>query len=162
MTFSIRTTFILIFLGCTGLNLTALYFQYGMDMHPCPLCITQRIFVFAVGLCALVAAIHNPAVLGRRLYSGLGIVAAGAGASVSLRHLWLQSLPEDQVPACGPGLSYMFENFPLQEAVNLLLQGDGNCAEVSWSLLGLSMPAWVAIAFAGLIGLNLWQMWRRA
>ena len=161
MTLTIRTTFLLIFLGCTGLNLTALYFQYGMDMHPCPLCITQRVFVFAVSLCALAAAVHNPAKLGRCIYSGLAILAAGVGGSVSLRHVWLQNLPEDQVPACGPGLSYMFENFPLQDAVNLLLQGDGNCADVSWEMLGLSMPAWVAVAFAAMIIVNLWQMWRR-
>ncbi len=157
---SIRTTFLLIFLGCTGLNLTALFFQYVMDMPPCPLCITQRIFVFLVGLSALIAAIHNPAALGRRIYALLGIVAAGFGLSVSLRHVWLQNLPEDQVPACGPGLTYMFENFPLQEAINLLLQGDGNCADVSWMFLGLSMPAWVAVCFVGLIGINLWQMLR--
>lgn len=162
MTLTIRTTFLLIFLGCTGLNLTALYFQYGMDMHPCPLCITQRVFVFAVGLSALLAAIHNPAQLGRRLYAGLGIIAAGIGAGVSARHVWIQNLPEDQVPACGPGLSYMFDNFPLQDAINLLLQGDGNCADVSWSLFGLSMPMWVALAFAGMIAVNLWQIWRRA
>ncbi|MBU3068771.1 disulfide bond formation protein B [Aestuariicella sp. G3-2] len=160
-TLSIRTTYLLIFFGCTGLNLTALYFQYGMDMHPCPLCITQRIFVFAVSLCALLAAIHNPAQLGRRIYSSLAIIAAGFGLSVSLRHVWLQSLPEDQVPACGPGLSYMFENFPLGDAVNLLLQGDGNCADISWTFLGLSMPAWVAVCFVGLIALNLWQMFRK-
>ncbi len=162
MTLTIRTTFLLIFFGCTGLNLTALYFQYGMDMHPCPLCITQRVFVFAVGLCALIAAIHNPAQLGRRLYAGLGIIAAGSGAAVAARHVWIQNLPEDQVPACGPGLSYMFDNFPLQEAINLLLQGDGNCADVSWSLLGLTMPMWVVVAFAGMIVVNFWQAWRRA
>ncbi|MGH1372055.1 MAG: disulfide bond formation protein B [Cellvibrionaceae bacterium] len=162
MTLTIRTTFLLIFLGCTGLNLTALYFQYGMDMHPCPLCITQRIFVFAVGLFALIAAIHNPAALGRRLYAGLSIIAAAIGASISARHVWIQNLPEDQVPSCGPGLSYMFDNFPLQQAINLLLQGDGNCADVSWSLLGLTMPMWVAVAFAGMIVINLWQLWRRA
>lgn len=162
MTLTVRATFLIIFLGCTALNLTALYFQYAMDMPPCPLCITQRIFVFAVGLCALAAAIHNPAQLGRRLYSGLAIIAALIGGAVSVRHVWIQSLPEDQVPACGPGLSYMFDNFPLRDAINLLLQGDGNCADVSWVFLGLSMPAWVAIAFAGLISVNLWQMWRRS
>ena len=102
---SIRTTFLLIFLGCTGLNLTALYFQYGLHMHPCPLCITQRIFVFAVSLCALIAVLHNPAALGRRIYAGLGIITAGAGLAVAARHVWIQSLPEDQVPAWGPGLA---------------------------------------------------------
>ncbi|GAB3104534.1 disulfide bond formation protein B [Aestuariicella hydrocarbonica] len=158
---TIRTTFLLIFLACTGLNLTALYFQYFMDMHPCPLCITQRVFVFAVGLFALLAAIHNPAQLGRRIYCALGVIAALIGGGVSLRHVWIQNLPEDLVPACGPGLSYMFENFPLQQAFNLLLQGDGNCADVSWMFLGLSMPAWVALCFAGLIVVNVWQMLRK-
>ncbi len=161
MTLSIRSTFLLIFFGCTALNITALYFQYGQGMDPCPLCITQRLFVFAVSLCALIAAIHNPAQLGRRIYALLAIAFAAVGGAVSLRHVWLQSLPEDQVPACGPGLGYMFENFPLGQALQLLLAGDGNCAEVSWTLLGLSMPAWVAVAFAGLIALNLWQIIRR-
>ncbi len=161
MTLTIRKTFLLIFFGCTGLNLIALYFQFAMDMHPCPLCITQRVFVLAISLCALLAAIHNPKALGRRIYAGLGVVLALIGGAVSLRHVWLQNLPEDQVPACGPGLSYMFENFPLADAFNLLMRGDGNCADVSWTLLGLSMPAWVAIAFAGLIVVNLWQMRRQ-
>lgn len=158
---TIRTTFLLIFLACTGLNLTALYFQYFMDLPPCPLCITQRVFVFAVSLFALLAAIHNPARLGRRIYCSLGILAALIGGGVALRHVWIQSLPEDQVPACGPGLAYMFENFPLQQAFNLLLQGDGNCADVSWTFMGLSMPAWVALCFAGLIAVNVWQMLRK-
>lgn len=158
---SIRATFLLIFFGCTALNLTALYFQYGLNMHPCPLCITQRLFVFAVSLCALIAALHNPAALGRRIYAALGIVAGGVGLSVALRHVWIQSLPADQVPACGPGLAYMFDTFPLGDAINLLLRGDGNCADVSWMLLGLSMPAWVAVCFAVLIGLNLWQLFRK-
>ena len=161
MALSIRSTFLLIFFSCTALNITALYFQYALDLEPCPLCITQRLFVFGVSLCALIAAIHNPQQLGRRIYAALSIVLAAIGGGVSLRHVWLQSLPEDLVPACGPGLGYMFENFPLGEALQLLLAGDGNCADVSWTLLGLSMPAWVAIAFAGLIALNIWQFARR-
>ena len=160
MTLTIRSTYLLMFFGCFGLILMALYFQLALGLHPCPLCVTQRIFVIIVGLLSLAAAIHNPARLGRALYSLLAIIAAGVGAAVSLRHVWIQSLPEEQVPACGPGLSYMFENFPLADAIALLLQGDGNCAEVSWSLLGLSMPAWVALCFAGLIAMHSWQLFR--
>lgn len=158
---SIRSLFVLMFFGCSGLILIALYFQYGMDMYPCPLCITQRIFVIAVGLIALLAAVHNPAAVGRKIYSGLGIITAAIGLGVALRHVWIQSLPEDQVPACGPGLNYMFENFPLGEALSLLFQGDGNCADISWSMLGLSMPAWVAVSFCAMIIALLWQMLRK-
>lgn len=150
-----------VFIGCLGLILIALYFQHGMGMHPCPLCITQRIFVIGVGLVALLAALHNPGRRARIVYGLMGITLAAAGLGVALRHVWLQSLPDDLVPACGPGLGYMFENFPLQEAITLLLQGDGNCADVSWSLLGLSMPAWVAVCFVAMILVNSWLMLRR-
>ncbi len=131
-------------------------------MHPCPLCITQRIFVVAAGIIAILAAIHNPGITGLRVYAALGLLAAGSGAGFSGRHVWLQNLPEDQVPSCGPGLSYMFENFPIMEAFELLLLGDGNCSEVVWSFLGLSIPGWLLVSFIGLIIINGWQLFRKA
>ena len=155
-----RQTNVLIAIACALLIATALYMQYEMGMPPCPLCITQRIFIVVVGIFALLAAIHNPPALGRNVYGVLAIIAALVGAGVSLRHVWIQGLPEDLVPACGPDLAYMFDAFPLFDALRLLFQGDGNCADISWQLLGLSMPAWVAICYAGLIVVNIWQLLR--
>ncbi len=157
---NLRQTNLIIFLGCVSLILTALYMQHYMDMKPCALCITQRIFVMAVGLIALLGFIHNPNRIGARVYAGLAIVAAVIGGGFSSRHIWLQSLPEDLVPACGPSLEYLLDAFPLQEAFTLLLQGDGNCAEVSWRFLGLTIPAWTLVAFIGLVLINLWQIFR--
>lgn len=159
---NLRQTYFIIFAVCTSLILTALYMQHQMGLHPCPLCVTQRIFVIALGLIALVAALHNPKGFSNKIYSGLGMVAGLVGAGVSARHVWIQNLPEDQVPACGPGLEYMFETFPLFDALALLFQGDGNCADVVWSFLGLSIPAWTFVAFAGLVGLCAWQGLRKA
>ena len=51
---------------------------------------------------ALIALIHNPAALGQTIYSGLGISACLVTIGIAARQLWLQSLPADQVPACGP------------------------------------------------------------
>ncbi|MEJ2417858.1 MAG: disulfide bond formation protein B [Exilibacterium sp.] len=158
---SIRQTNLILFLGCCGLILTALYMQEFMKMIPCALCITQRVFVIAVGLVALVAWLHNPSVLGRRLYAGLGIITGIIGAGFSARHLWLQSLPEDLKPACGPSLEYIIDTFPLMEALDVLLAGDGNCAEVSWTFLGVSIPGWTLVAFVGLVATNLWQLVRQ-
>jgi len=154
---SIKNVFLIIFLGCMGLILTALYMQYQMDMKPCALCITQRVFVVLTGLFALMAFLHNPRQTGRRAYVGLGALSAIVGGLFSARHLWLQSLPEDLVPACGPSLGYLLDTFPLMDALDVLLQGDGNCADVSWSLFGLSIPAWTLVAFAGLLAINIWQ-----
>ncbi|GAA5315909.1 MAG: disulfide bond formation protein B [Candidatus Pelagadaptatus aseana] len=163
MLLNTRQTNLLISIGCLGMILIAVfYMQAKLGLHPCPLCITQRIFVASTGLIAFIAFLHNPGKQGVRLYALLGIISAAIGGAVSLRHVWLQNLPDDLVPACGPGLDYMFENFPLQEAIQLLLQGDGNCADVVWTFLGLSIPAWTAVAFAGLIGFNLWQLLRSA
>jgi disulfide bond formation protein DsbB len=127
----------------------ALYLQHVLGEHPCPLCITQRLFVIAIGVIALAAAIHNPAQTGRRVWSSLVLLGAIGGGIVAARHVWIQHLPEEQVPACGPSLDYMFENFPFQKAVQLLFMGDGNCAQVGWTLLGFSIPEWTLLAFAG-------------
>lgn len=157
---SIRFINLILFAGCTGLILIGLYMDHIMDLEPCPLCITQRIFIILTGCIALLAFFHHPAGWGRRVYGLMGALAAIAGGYFSSHHLWLQSLPADEVPACGPSLAYMFDAFPLQEALALLLQGDGNCAEVSWTLFSLSIPAWTLVAFSGLALLHLYQAFR--
>ncbi|HEY7772469.1 MAG TPA: disulfide bond formation protein B [Marinagarivorans sp.] len=157
---SSRQTFALIAAGCLGLILIGLYMQYGMKLIPCALCITQRIFIIAVGLTALVAFLHGPTGVGQKIYAGLGVIFAATGASFSMRQIYLQSLPADEAPACGPDIAYMFDNFPLMDALNLLLRGDGNCAEVAWTFLGVSIPGWTLVAFAGLAAFNLWQFIR--
>lgn len=158
----IRLTNLLLFVVCAGLLAYAYYSQLVLGLHPCPLCMTQRFFVLLIGLFGLIAFVHNPAVLGRRIYAVLGILSGCVGAAVAGRHVWIQNLPEDQVPACGPSIEYLLDAFPLGEAITLLLRGDGNCADVVWQFLGLSMPSWVLIAFVGLIVVNLWQIFRKA
>jgi disulfide bond formation protein DsbB len=135
---------------CVALIATALYFQHVMGLEPCPLCIFQRIFVIVIGIVMLMAAIHNPGELGRRLYGALILVVAAFGAGVAGRHVWLQNLPPDQVPACGPGLEYLLDTFPLMDAVKLVFEGSGECAEVQWTFLGLSIPGWTLVMFLAL------------
>jgi len=157
---SIRVMNGLIAAACLLLMLVALKLQEIDELHPCPLCITQRIFIIAVGVLALLACVHNPGKTGVRLYAVLQGLAAVGGAVVAGRHLWIQSLPADQVPACGPGLQYIFDNFPFVEALSLLFAGDGSCAEVQlfW---GLPIPAWVLLACLGLLVVNILQLWRK-
>jgi len=134
-------------LACAGLMAYALYAQYQLQLAPCPLCIFQRLAVIALGLIFLVAFLHNPQNQGvSRVYALLILLAGGVGAFVAGRHVWLQNLPPDQVPACGPGLDFMLEAFPVLEVLEMVLTGSGECATTDWSLLGLSMPAWVLIA----------------
>lgn len=158
---SVRLTYLIIFLGCAGLIATGMYMQYVLNLWPCALCITQRIFIVATGVIGLIAALHNPAALGRRLYSLAGALLAATGAAFAARHVWLQNLPPEEVPGCGPGFDVIWSNYPFMQALDVLLKGDGNCAEVSATFLGLTIPGWTFVAFAGLVILWLWQLLRR-
>ena len=143
---------------CAALMATALYFQHVMGLEPCPLCIFQRMFVMALGAVMLAGAWHDPAGGWRRLYGAVVTVIAALGIVVAGRHVWLQNLPEDRVPECGPGLDYMLEAFPLGEALALVFRGSGECAEVQWTFLTLSIPAWTLLIFIGLAGFGLYLL----
>jgi disulfide bond formation protein DsbB len=138
------------FLFCAGLLGYAYHVQFNLGLEPCPLCILQRVAFIATGLFMLVAALHNAGRVMSRVYAVLIALAALAGAAIAGRHVWLQHLPPDQVPECGPGLDYMLDVFPLSQTLRMVFTGSGECAEVAWRFLGLSMPAWTLLCFIGL------------
>jgi len=139
----------------------ALYAEYVLFLMPCPLCVFQRMAVIALGIVFLAAAAHDPAGIGRKVYAGLLAAAAIAGIVVAGRHVWLQNMPEDQVPACGPGFGYIFDSFPLGDALAMVFAGSGECADIDWLFLGLSMPAWVLISFVAIGIGGAWNNLRR-
>ena len=145
----------------TGLMAYALYAQYVMGLEACPLCIFQRVAIIGVGIVMLAAALHGPAGKSARAYGLIGLAVAAVGATIAGRHVWLQNLPPDAVPACGPGLDYILDVFPLVEAVRMVFTGSGECAEINWSFVGLSMPAWVLIWFVALGALSVGANWNR-
>jgi len=150
------------FLTCAALMAYALFAQYQLVLEPCPLCILQRFAIIVVGVVFLIAGLHNPSGTGRYVYSLLLAIATMFGSIVAGRHVWLQLIPEDQVPACGPGLDYMWENFPLADVINMVFKGSGECATIDWQFLGLSMPMWVLVAVLGLGGAGIWNNLRRS
>lgn len=148
-------------LACGGLLAYALYAQHGLGLEPCPLCVFQRVAVLALGFVFLAAYAHNPGPGGARLYGGLAVLAAGGGIAFAWRQLWLQGLPADQVPECGPGLNFIMDVFPFWEAVKMVFQGSGDCAKIDWTFLGLSMAGWVLISLVGLASIAAWNNLRR-
>jgi disulfide bond formation protein DsbB len=153
------------FLGfavCCGLMGFALFAQHVLLLDPCPLCVFQRVVVISMGILFLIAALHNPTGAGRIVYSILLAAAALAGVAIAGRHAWLQQLPPDKVPSCGPGLDYMLETLPFTEVLSKVFKGSGECAEIVWQFLGLSMPAWVLIWVTVLGVTGVWNNLRRA
>jgi disulfide bond formation protein DsbB len=145
---SFRRRFLLGFLACAGLIGYALYTQFHDGLLPCPLCIFQRVAFATLGVVFLVGGLHAPRGRGgRRAYGVLALLASLGGIAVAGNHVRLQHLPPDQVPACGPGLDYMLDAMPIGGVIRTVMTGSGECANVDWAFLGLSMPAWSLICF---------------
>lgn len=140
---------------CGALLFGALVMEHVFQKEPCPLCLMQRIWFFAAGLFAFAGLMHDPR---WGIYPLLSIVSALTGGGFAIRQLYLQSLPADQVPACGPGIGYMLEAFPLRDVLIAMTSGTGDCAEVTFSFLGVSLPGWALLGFAAVVVLAIAQL----
>jgi len=131
----------------------AYYLQYVQGLDPCPLCQVQRAFYYLAGFAFLAGAIHGRSITA---YGSLAALFALGGAGVAGRHVWLQYLPPEKVPACGPDLAFMLKNLPLSSALQKLFTGTGECAVVDWKFLGLSIAEWSLAWFLALFAYALW------
>jgi len=142
-------------LFASGLMGFGLYLQYVKQQDPCPLCIVQRMIFVAILVLFAVAALHGPKRIGERVYAALIGLLSLLGVAVAARHIWIQHLPKDQVPACGPGLDYMLDTFPMADVLKELLHGSGECAVRGWSFLSLGIPEWSLLCY---IALGMWSV----
>jgi len=136
-----------------GLIGFALYLQYVKHQDPCPLCMVQRLIFIAIAAVFVLAVLHGPKRVGERVYAALILLLSLTGVGVASRHIWIQNLPKDQVPACGPGLDYMLDTMPLANVLKQLMHGSGECAEKGWTFLTLGIPEWSLICY---IALGVW------
>lgn len=139
--------------ACAALLAFAYYLQYVRGLDPCPLCLVQRGFFYLVMVVLLVGALHGRA---RGVYGTLAALFALGGAGIATRQVWLQHLPKDKVPQCGPDLYFMLENFPLSQTLTKLISGTGECAAVDWTFLGMSIAEWSLVWFVALAIFAAW------
>ena len=139
----------------------ALYLEHVQGLAPCPLCVFQRVGLIALGLVSLIAFVHNPkSNVVKRIYALLGSIGILWSVGVTARHVWLQNLPPDQVPSCGPGLDYLVDALPMKAVLQQVLSGSGECAVIDWTFLGQSLPVWSLFFFSVLAVISLWQLLR--
>ena len=140
--------FVLLGTACLGSIIVALFLEHYLLLKPCLLCYAQRFCVYLLIFISLIAFLHkNQSLFFFRTYLTVASAIMLIGSSLSIRQLYLQSLPNDLVPTCGPDLEYLLETLPVLEVLLIAIKGDGNCAEVLWSFLGISIPGWLLIAF---------------
>lgn len=142
-----RLTFLAIFLACAALIGFAIFLQHSKGLEPCAMCILQRYAFVAIGIVALVAAIHGPTRgIALKLYAAGIVLFAMIGGGTAIRQSWLQHNPP-KTASCGQELEFYIENFPLAQALPKIFAGSGDCAAVKWTFLGLSIPEWALVWF---------------
>lgn len=156
-----RTVYGLVLLSCVALLGTGLFMEHVVGLYPCPLCMVQRIFYVAVGIVALVGLLHGSRGIINKLNAIILAIFAAGGAAVAARQVWLQSLPPGQAPACGADFDYIVGNFPILKAIETLWKGSGDCAEIQWQFLGLSIAGWSFVWFSFFVILALYQLFKR-
>lgn len=132
---------------CWGLLIFAVFLQHQLKLHPCPLCVLQRVVVVLLGLLFLMAALLHLKLVGYRIFQFIILLTAGLGIALAGRHVWLEGLPVSQVAGCGASLKHIFNILSVPEAVKSIFLGIGQCGVVEWRFLTLSIPRWTLIFF---------------
>ena len=147
---------------CAAFMAYAIYEQFEMNVEPCPMCIFQRLAFIGMGIFFLAGGLHAPGPKGRRVYASLVAICALIGAGVAINHLRMQFTPHDpMMGGCGPGLTYLLDSFPLTDALKKAFTGSGDCGDINWSFLGITMPGWCLIFLIALGAGALWAGFRR-
>jgi disulfide bond formation protein DsbB len=145
----------LICIGAGGILCVGLLLEFALGLDPCPLCMMQRIWFALTGIVALIGLAHNPR---WGIYPLVSALCAVVGGGFALRQLWLQSLPADQVPSCGPDLAYMIDVFPLSDLLTAMTSGTGDCAVVHDVIPVMSIPGWALLGFTLLLFASVMQL----
>jgi disulfide bond formation protein DsbB len=155
-----RSLFFLAFIACALIIGTVVYLQRVFGLTPCVLCIWQRWGFLLCAAMSLAAALHAPGTAGCRCYGVLILLFALSGATLAGAQVWLQTATADElipvIAAIERGLDFLF----LGDLVDRLRLDAGMCAEINWSLFGISLPEWSLLAFVGLALLALYPLRR--
>ncbi|MFT3666009.1 disulfide bond formation protein B [Piscinibacter sp.] len=128
--------------------LAALFTQYQWDMQPCPWCILQRVQFVLVALLALAAAFLP----GRRLFAGLGVLAAASGIAAAL---W-QHFVAAKSSSCKLTLAdKIVSGLGLDRVLPSVFEVRASCADAAVNLLGLPYEFWSLALFVVAIALTI-------
>ena len=112
---------IIIATSCTTLLLSGFYLEYFKNLVPCPLCLIQRLIYLSILLTNIFSFFLFGAIRYKICFLYTSAFFSLLGAITAGRQVWLQRLPSDQIPECGPGVAYLLEVYPFQKALELSL-----------------------------------------
>ncbi len=144
---------------CAGLFAASLVLTVLHDLHPCHLCIFQRLLYLLLALVGF-AAWYLTARPPGRLIGFLAMLLAAGGLAVAAYQSWLQWQPPGSVSCVGgdPGLIERLVEALGQWLPELFL-ATGFCEEAEMTILGLTLANWSALGFAACLTLA-YRAWR--
>lgn len=146
---TLRMLFFAVFILCFGLVASAYWFQHGpQQQQPCPLCILQRYLYLGIGLVALLAGLHGPDLVGRRIYAALIWLLALMGVGLTA---WQLSKGDTMTSCLSDPIGEFVQRLPsAQWFEGKLFFATGGCADKYPPTFGLSLAVWSLICFAAL------------
>ncbi|WKE64399.1 disulfide bond formation protein DsbB [Gallaecimonas kandeliae] len=142
---TMRTPWLLLAASALILEMVALFFQYGMRLEPCVMCVYQRVAVLGIFAAGILGALAPAQPLVR--FSGLGawLVASGWGLKIAYEHVDLQ-LDPSPFKQCAfiPDFPSWFK---VDQWLPAVFEARGDCTQTVWQFLGLSMPQWMMVIF---------------
>lgn len=118
--------------------ISAFYIEHANSLEPCPLCIMQRLCTFIMGFLCFIG--FGMSSLNRaKVIALMQLLIGGLGIYFASRQLWLQALPSTEGQMCMPALESIAANGSFLKSY---LWGANACGEITFRVLGLTMPAW--------------------
>lgn len=141
-----RAGWFLLIISSLSLEATALYFQHGMGLNPCVMCIYERLALLAILVAGVIGFIAPRSLLLRWLGLLVGLYGGLKGLSLAIKHTdyQLNPAPWNQ---CSPFVDFP-PTLPLNQWFPQVFEATGNCGKISWQLWGFSMPQWLILVFA--------------
>ncbi len=155
LTITHKTRWLAIGVGAMGLAVGSLILTAWLDLHPCYLCIFQRLLFMLIGLAGLLAVTG----IGEIVWGGLILLLAGTGTGTAAYQTWLQLQPPGAASCAGsqPNLIEQLVYF-LSDHIPRLFAVTGLCEDEELVILGLSLANWALVSFLSTFVVAAWAM----
>ena len=142
-----RTAWLLLAFIAFALEASGIYFQYGMGLVPCVMCVYERLAILGLLIAGLIGAISPRFFLTRWLGLLLWGFSVYKGLALAIKHHDYQANPspwnqcefKPEFPQTMPFDQW----FP-----SIFVFGSVNCSDKQWEMFGLGMPEWLIVAFS--------------
>ncbi len=138
---------LLLAISAVGLELSALFFQYVLDLAPCIMCVYQRLAILVIIAAGAIGTLGHQNIFARATAYALWGISSVWGLIIAVEHVEMQENSGSLFFSCE-----FIPNFPtwapLHEWIPFLFEATGDCGEISWQFFGFSMPQWMIIVYA--------------